>query len=295
MTVGRPKPAIEYTAGDWFSVPLGDQKALGVVTHVGANRDFLGYYFRDSESGGDLSVLQPEQAIHVAVTADDAVCDGTWPLLGRRTTWQYDLPEFVSKVGSTLEYLVTLEPSNYLIEKRIRRRPPADEQMRPRVGLASRFAIQRSLLRRLGEEAVRVDAVRSEFDPDPVRDWLAGLSRNVTTEDVMNPIRTLDADSASYAEIDASQIAVAAISIVQEALSREGRPLPLVVEAWAQQVDVRDVDKAIISRVAQRLLHDGEWIDLERRADAHNPMLELLERVVREADPDPPSTTARTS
>jgi Immunity protein 26 len=85
---------VRYREGDWFAVPLLDSGfAAGLIARVNPKGALLGYFFgprrREMPRLHDVSGLRPGDALLVRKFGHLGIVHGTWPLLGRLDSWEW--------------------------------------------------------------------------------------------------------------------------------------------------------------------------------------------------------------
>jgi hypothetical protein len=118
---GAKLPRIISDNGDLFIVQTNDRRiALGLIARGGRTAGKLGYFFRiellDQAKEKNALVLEPEQAIWIAMFGDLHILRGKWPLIGKlngftRESWP--MPVFVHHhEGFNINYVRTYDENN---------------------------------------------------------------------------------------------------------------------------------------------------------------------------------------
>ncbi len=152
---------LPYKEGDWFAVPLGnDRYGVGVIARAAPRgRILLGYFFDRFFQGipqlSQLEDLTPDKAIEVVRFGDLSLFKREWPVLGSLPNWdrtQWPTPFYVrqdplSKKAWRVEYS-DRDPSQEVSEVRI----PYETTAFGRNSLLGAGAVEITLRKIMGEK-----------------------------------------------------------------------------------------------------------------------------------------------
>jgi hypothetical protein len=89
-----PIQKLKYGEGDWFSVPLRDQRsyAVGLIARLDGLGGVLGYFFGSARLSvpnlDELCRLQPVEAILIRRFSDLGIQRNEWGVIGKCNDWQ---------------------------------------------------------------------------------------------------------------------------------------------------------------------------------------------------------------
>jgi len=216
---------------------------MGIVTFYDGD-SFVGFYFgppaTSTKELRDRSEPQPFDAELVSITHGSGVESGRWASLGRHSqdVESWEIPEFIDRQGSTLEFLVRVEPRRYGWYVSRRRRPvDDDDRRRDGFGFCPPAYIELKLSDRFGIVRTELDPVPSPrgptFDNDDALDFVNDLAASRDGDFLATTLRA--ALDARYLELPEAAAAVAAAEVVAAAAGLPAADLPSEVVGWVVQ------------------------------------------------------------
>jgi len=97
---------LPYKEGDWFAVPLGDDRyGVGLIARAAPKgRVLLGYFFdrffRGVPTLSDVADLTPDKAVEIIRFGDLSLFKGEWPILGPLPDWdrsRWPMPLYIGR------------------------------------------------------------------------------------------------------------------------------------------------------------------------------------------------------